>query len=358
MAEGDGAERARLDRLLPAVAGGATNRDSAAFDGWRDPPPEQRILGQSRSDGRVAAAGQCSAHPRGEPVGRSGDGRGRSRSAALAYRSAHARRQRGSEVALVGGLDRERGGLGVSHLDRLADLYGIEPHYFDIWGDRHDTPSETKAAILKAMGLRTGSAAEISESLHATLERRWRRPLPPTIVATMGETIPATLTLRADVAGAAITWKISTETGTGLGGSIVPHELDLMETVELAGVRIERRRLSLPPVDETGYHTLHVLIEDEPATSHLIVCPSRCYSVADAVGEDRLWGLSLQLYWLRSDRDWGIGDFSDLARFATAASGFGASLIGVNPLHALFPAEPRHASPYSPSSREALNPLY
>jgi len=246
----------------------------------------------------------------------------------------------------------------VSDLDRLADLYGIEPHYFDIWGHRHDTTPETKAAMLKALGLRTGSAAEISESLHATLQRQWRRPLPPTIVATSGETIPATLTLRADVAGSAITWSVSTEMGTELGGSVVPHELDLMESTELDGICFERRRLSLPPVDESGYHTLHVVIEGEPATCRLIVCPSRCYSVADAVGEDRLWGLSLQLYGLRSDRDWGIGDFSDLARFATAASGFGASLIGVNPLHALFPTEPRHASPYSPSSREALNPLY
>lgn len=246
----------------------------------------------------------------------------------------------------------------MSDLDRLADLYGIEPHYLDIWGQRHDTTPETKAAMLKALGLRTGSAAEISESLQATLERQWRRPLPPTIVATSGETIQATLALGADVGGSTVRWTIMTETGTELGGSVVPHDLDLLEATEVNGARFERRRLPLPPVDEAGYHTLQVVIEGETAGSHLIVCPQRCYSVTDAVGEERLWGLSLQLYGLRSERDWGIGDFTDLARFAGTASGFGASLIGVNPLHALFPAEPRHASPYSPSSREALNPLY
>jgi (1->4)-alpha-D-glucan 1-alpha-D-glucosylmutase len=36
----------------------------------------------------------------------------------------------------------------------------------------------------------------------------------------------------------------------------------------------------------------------------------------------------------------------------------GAALVGVNPLHALFPHDPARASPYSPSSRLFLNVLY
>ena len=33
-------------------------------------------------------------------------------------------------------------------------------------------------------------------------------------------------------------------------------------------------------------------------------------------------------------------------------------MIGLNPLHALYPAEPRQCSPYSPASRDFLNILY
>ena len=73
----------------------------------------------------------------------------------------------------------------------------------------------------------------------------------------------------------------------------------------------------------------------------------------------RSWGLSCQLYGLRSERNWGIGDFTDLAALARGA-GTARALrrSGINPLHALFAAEPRHVSPYSPSSRIQLDYLY
>ena len=74
--------------------------------------------------------------------------------------------------------------------------------------------------------------------------------------------------------------------------------------------------------------------------------------------DDRRWGISVQLYGLRSARQWGIGDFGDLRALVRAAAPLGAAAIGINPLHALFPARPEHASPYSPSSRRFINPLY
>ncbi|MGH6735873.1 MAG: 4-alpha-glucanotransferase [Methyloceanibacter sp.] len=73
--------------------------------------------------------------------------------------------------------------------------------------------------------------------------------------------------------------------------------------------------------------------------------------------DQRSWGLSVQLYALRSARNWGIGDFEDLARLAEFAAGLGAEFIGVSPLHALFFADPSRISPYSPSTRDYLNPL-
>ncbi|MFA5950103.1 MAG: 4-alpha-glucanotransferase [Hyphomicrobium sp.] len=83
----------------------------------------------------------------------------------------------------------------------------------------------------------------------------------------------------------------------------------------------------------------------------------RCF-VSEWLEHERCWGLSLQLYSMRSSRNSGIGDFEDLARLAEMAAGWGADFIGVNPLHALFWREPERCSPYSPSSRTFLNPLY
>jgi (1->4)-alpha-D-glucan 1-alpha-D-glucosylmutase len=66
----------------------------------------------------------------------------------------------------------------------------------------------------------------------------------------------------------------------------------------------------------------------------------------------RIWGFMVQLYGLRSERNWGIGDFSDLRTLVELAASLGAGVVGVNPLHAA------HVSPYSPVSRHALNTVY
>lgn len=72
----------------------------------------------------------------------------------------------------------------------------------------------------------------------------------------------------------------------------------------------------------------------------------------------RRWGVSLQLYGLRSRGNWGIGDFTDLAAVARLAGAAGADALMVNPLHAPFRGKPAQASPYAPSSRLFLNWLY
>jgi 4-alpha-glucanotransferase len=73
---------------------------------------------------------------------------------------------------------------------------------------------------------------------------------------------------------------------------------------------------------------------------------------------ERFWALSVQLYGLRSERNWGHGDFGDLATLVALAGSLGAAAVGLNPLHATFADRPGSFSPYGPSSRRWLNPLY
>ena len=84
---------------------------------------------------------------------------------------------------------------------------------------------------------------------------------------------------------------------------------------------------------------------------------TRCH-VAPSLTEAPGWGVFCQLYELRSNRGWGIGDFADLAALARICGAAGADFLGVNPVHALFTALPERASPFSPSNRRFLNPLY
>src|SRR6202035_3564222 len=102
-----------------------------------------------------------------------------------------------------------------------------------------------------------------------------------------------------------------------------------------------------------GYYQLEVA--DQSIT--LAVAPQTCFRLDDIVEEPRLWGLAVQLYGLRRQGDSGIGDTGAVRALASAAARYGADAIALSPVHALFAADAKHFSPYSPSSRLFLNPL-
>jgi 4-alpha-glucanotransferase len=100
-------------------------------------------------------------------------------------------------------------------------------------------------------------------------------------------------------------------------------------------------------------------LADAPAKPIMLRSPSipRCY-MPNWLENARAWGIAIQLYAIRSEQNWGIGDFRDLAQFARIAARSGADFVGTNPLHALFVSEPDRRSPFFPSNRRFLNPLY
>ncbi|QEY24767.1 1,4-alpha-glucan branching protein GlgB [Neisseria animalis] len=114
---------------------------------------------------------------------------------------------------------------------------------------------------------------------------------------------------------------------------------------------------ALPPLD-AGYYTLTANGSDGLCRVRLIVAPNTAYQPRTLSNGRRMNGMTVQLYSLRSERNWGIGDFTDLANLMAYAGSRKLDFIGINPLHALFTAQPALASPYSPSSREWLNPIY
>ena len=109
----------------------------------------------------------------------------------------------------------------------------------------------------------------------------------------------------------------------------------------------------LPPIPTAGYHTLRVGGREFA----LAVAPKRCFSLADVVPGERLWGLAVQIYSLRRAGDLGIGDTTGLAMLARSAAAHGADALALSPAHSLFPNDPSRSGPYSPSSRLFLNPL-
>ncbi|MBI4643245.1 MAG: 4-alpha-glucanotransferase, partial [Deltaproteobacteria bacterium] len=113
---------------------------------------------------------------------------------------------------------------------------------------------------------------------------------------------------------------------------------------------------------QPGYYDLVLEVEDagrvERGETRLVVAPSRTYSPPCLAQGDKLWGLNLPLYSLKSDRNWGMGDFADLREVIDWGGELGAAFVGVNPLHARIPGEEADPSPYSPSSRIFRDILY
>lgn len=152
--------------------------------------------------------------------------------------------------------------------------------------------------------------------------------------------------------------RLGEPTTTGLAPAAVPPvqwkilDGEAIVAEGAAGERLVRWPADLP----AGVYQLQLT---ELSSSYreqvpLIVAPAKAFQ-----GHfERSWILAVQLYGIRSARNWGIGDFTDLMQLIELTASWGGDGVGLNPLHALFPERPADCSPYSPNSRLFLNPLY
>lgn len=245
-------------------------------------------------------------------------------------------------------------------LDRLADLAGIEDGWWDFFGTWRPVQPETKLAILRAMGFAVDDEPALAASLHELETRPWRRWLEPVVVfdETWGD--PAvTLTLPAERDQDEMAWVLDEELGISHGGRFKVAELEFVEEREVDGALMRRRRFRLPGLPPVGYHVLRITADDGVEASMAVaMAPARAHVPPNLDDHGRAWGIATQVYCLRSPSDWGLGHYGALADLARGAAKLGASAIGINPLHALFPEQPEKFSPYAPSSRRFLNTIY
>jgi (1->4)-alpha-D-glucan 1-alpha-D-glucosylmutase len=214
----------------------------------------------------------------------------------------------------------------------LAERSGVAARYYSFYGEDKAVPEPVLRKALAAMGF----DPEAPESTSAPE----RSLLPPVVVHNVGA--PARIQLAAT---GPLRWHLNAEPpaeGTTRSGETQEH--DGQAVIDLGD--------ELAP----GYYWLRV--DGQAADCMVVIAPARCWVHPALAAGERWWGCTIQLYALRSSRNWGIGDFGDLRQLAVAVARQGASFIGLSPLHALFPHRPDVASPYSPSSRKAMNPIY
>lgn len=242
----------------------------------------------------------------------------------------------------------------MSALETLSDRCGIGRDYLDYKKDPVEIATSSRMAVLSAMcGFDTEQAA--CEAL-LDLDREALRPMPKTLLMRSDETLYFDLLLPEGAGGQSL--HIHLEEGERIDLPAPDLSTGRLET--LAGEQVCRIPLAVSNGFPCGYHTLELRSADGELTgsSRLMVAPRTSWQPPRLAEGGRVYGVTVQLYTLRSERNWGMGDFTDLAELVRQSASQGVEVVGLNPLHALFPANPLHFSPYSPSNRAFLNVMY
>jgi 4-alpha-glucanotransferase len=238
-------------------------------------------------------------------------------------------------------------------LAELAGRFGIATEYQDWSGRRIEVPESTLVAVLAAFGVAAATESECAAAQTAHDRGYWSRALPPTILGRPGA--PTTFWVHVTHGQPAEVW-LRLEDGTVRDGL---RQVDnFTAPFDLDGRSIGEASFALPDDLPLGYHRVHVCSGDHEASAALIVTPG-WLGLPERLGAQRTWGLAAQLYSVRSRQSWGVGDLTDLVDLAVwSASVHGAGYVLVNPLHAAAPTAPMEPSPYLPTSRRFVSPLY
>ncbi len=222
--------------------------------------------------------------------------------------------------------------MSEDRLEQLAKAAGISIEWTAYDGQRQRVSPDALRNLLKAIELPADSDADIDASLRQLAEVGDKHHLPPLITAQVGKPVGTP-----DQFERGVRYQVQLENGERLEGS-----------VDAQG--------QLAAIAEPGYHQAEV--DGQRLT--LAVAPERCFTIEGATGDAHahLWGLAVQLYSLRREGGSGAGDLQGLVQFAQAAAAKGADALAISPLHAMFSADGRRYSPYSPSSRVFFNVLY
>ena len=244
-------------------------------------------------------------------------------------------------------------------LQQLVEMRGIETQYVDAWGKPATIAESSKAKLLNTLGYDTSSDEKIQSQITQDIQSVWLSVLNPVQVVRSHEIINLAVRLPIELVNDEHVFEITLENGEILAHSFIPVDQEMTTMAHIDDVEFHEYIVALPLDLPLGYHDVSLTADgDQLGTSRIIVAPQACYTPDEIKAGKKIWGLSVQLYCVRSEKNWGIGDFTDLGLLIQKAASVGADFIGLNPIHALYPANPNACSPYGPSSRRWLNYLY
>ncbi len=248
-------------------------------------------------------------------------------------------------------------------IDLLCDFTGLERVARDADGEPDTAALTDIRAVLEAMGLPAGTPAAAAESARRAAAQAWRPGLAPVITAPPGRRVLRVVyTAPREVTGP-LDWRLTIEGGGERGARLDPDAMTILAKGSSGAVPLTRWRLDLPVMVEPGIHGLAIIRTGRDAEGQAeirdearVIAPPRRLTRAKALAQgQKTWGLAVPLARLASARNWGVGDFTDLADLTARAARLGAGFVAPGPLHAGGLAPDRADRP---SSRRFLDPIY
>ncbi len=242
-------------------------------------------------------------------------------------------------------------------LSELCDKLGIATKFEDAGLVRreYEIEEDTICFFANKFGCKTATDEELEKSLADLDKTRWQRAL-ENIYVVEEDKMEFDFIVSCDYENADYLLKLKkrdTEEEQDVSFEIINNG----EYKKIGRSNYVRLLFRITTPLEPNYYDISLKVGDKRFKTVLAVAPQQCYQ-NPALENGRPWGYALQLYSLRSERNWGVGDFTDLKNFIKICGRCGAGIIGLNPLNMLMHDYPECASPYQSTSRLFLNPIY
>lgn len=239
-------------------------------------------------------------------------------------------------------------------LQQLAGNYGLETSYYDIKGQLHQAEIHSLVAVLRCLGVVIESPEDVQNALRECEVRQWSRVLEPVSVFFAGEKPVLTVKLRDEQAENTALCQLELESGEVKNWNCQLSKLPVQQCIDVEGVRCSVKQLELPALP-LGYHRFTITLSSITCQTMVISAPGQVFN---RPADQRIWGLFIPLYALRSENNWGAGDFTDLETLAHWVHKQGGGMVGTLPLLSSFLGQPFDPSPYAPVSRLFWNEFY
>jgi 4-alpha-glucanotransferase len=227
-------------------------------------------------------------------------------------------------------------------------------------GNRCFATPDALLALMQGLGAHLTGFADVDDAIQACLSEVAKDWVPKVMVAWDGEpdhvTIRIPLTaLPTHAIGPRLQYTLHLDSGDIWSGNVAVEQSRTLRQIrcgrEVCAVKAFLPRRTLP----RGYHNLVVLVGHRAFRSLIIAAPTSSFQPPEGRRE---LGVFAPIYALKSERNWGVGDFADAEALVAWIAEHDGSIFGTLPFLATYLDHPCDPSPYTPVSRLFWNELF